>query len=473
MMQSLQPFKTYYASLVGIAAIFEDAEVRRRAELCIHSSMIVGGISLLTAPLYLFVIQSLSNLVVGLVYSIFTLLTVVVMRATRSQVFAANYFLFLLLGIVTFFCVLMGGINSSLICCLFVVPFHALNLLGQRGMVVWIGLVFLDMMVLVLLQASGVAFLPAIPLDAPIVVCISFGLVVGTVAVIVKVADDQRIRLYKQALHEREQAQTANLELDAINERLLVQNSQLAAMNDEKNGMMGILAHDLKNPLSNILFFSNTLEHRAEKKLAEEDMTRYAAMMHESATRMNALIQNLLNVHSLESGAAVLQWKTIHLAAFVGAAMESHKARAAAKNITLNLSLDENIGNETLTVSADETLLTQVLDNLLSNAVKYSLPGKDIYITINNVLYANSEVVRVAVHNEGEGIAPEELPKLFQKFTRLSAKPTGGEDSTGLGLAIVKHCMERLGGRVWCESEYGKNATFIVELPKLVQKLSK
>jgi signal transduction histidine kinase len=104
----------------------------------------------------------------------------------------------------------------------------------------------------------------------------------------------------------------------------------------------------------------------------------------------------------------------------------------------------------------------QVLDNLVSNVVKYSPHGTRAYVRVKR----NAEAVRVEVQDEGEGISPEDMKKLFGKFARLSAQPTGGEHSTGLGLSIVKKMVEAMNGKVWCESEFGNGATFIVELPQ-------
>ena len=103
----------------------------------------------------------------------------------------------------------------------------------------------------------------------------------------------------------------------------------------------------------------------------------------------------------------------------------------------------------------------QVLENLVSNAVKYSPPGKNIFVRLKR----HAEAVRVEVQDEGPGLSAEDQKKLFGKFARLSAKPTGGEHSTGLGLSIVKKMVEAMNGRVWCESELGRGATFIVEFP--------
>ncbi|MSU63222.1 MAG: ATP-binding protein, partial [Pedosphaera sp.] len=102
-------------------------------------------------------------------------------------------------------------------------------------------------------------------------------------------------------------------------------------------------------------------------------------------------------------------------------------------------------------------------ENLLSNAVKYSPPEKSIFVR----LAMNADGVRFEVRDEGPGLSAEDQKKLFGKFARLSAKPTGGEHSTGLGLSIVKRMVESMDGKVWCESELGRGATFIVQFPQL------
>ncbi|MFY7998474.1 MAG: sensor histidine kinase [Candidatus Kapaibacteriota bacterium] len=130
---------------------------------------------------------------------------------------------------------------------------------------------------------------------------------------------------------------------------------------------------------------------------------------------------------------------------------------------------------------------------MLSNAIKYSPHGKNVFVQVrshwslgighsandgdsNNASMTNSPItndqstnafLRIEVRDEGPGLSPDDMTKLFGKFARLSARPTGGEHSTGLGLSIVKKMVEAMNGKVWCESEQGKGATFIVELPTL------
>jgi len=137
--------------------------------------------------------------------------------------------------------------------------------------------------------------------------------------------------------------------------------------------------------------------------------------------------------------------------------VESHRARAAAKRQIIHF------GNEPARVTAlvDPNVMVQVMENLLSNAVKYSPPGKNIRVRLRKL----PDTVRFEVQDEGPGLSAEDQKQLFGKFARLSAKPTGGESATGLGLSIVKRMVEAMSGRVWCESEPGKGAMFVVELP--------
>jgi two-component system, sensor histidine kinase and response regulator len=107
--------------------------------------------------------------------------------------------------------------------------------------------------------------------------------------------------------------------------------------------------------------------------------------------------------------------------------------------------------------------LHQILDNLLSNGLKYSPMGKNLYLR----LIKTEQVIRCEIQDEGPGLSLEDQQKLFSKFTRLTPKPTQGEHSTGLGLYIVKKLVEAMKGKVWCETELGRGATFIIEFPRV------
>jgi len=111
--------------------------------------------------------------------------------------------------------------------------------------------------------------------------------------------------------------------------------------------------------------------------------------------------------------------------------------------------------------------ITEVMDNLVGNAIKFSPEGKAISVDVHKSSDGKNRNGRILfrVRDDGPGLTPDDLKKLFGKFVRLSAQPTGGESSTGLGLSIVKQVVELHGGKVWAESEgKGKGATFVVEL---------
>lgn len=112
-------------------------------------------------------------------------------------------------------------------------------------------------------------------------------------------------------------------------------------------------------------------------------------------------------------------------------------------------------------LETDASAMTQVIDNLVSNAIKYSPKGKSIQIR----LLHETDSVRIEVQDEGPGLSEVDQKKLFGKFARLSAKPTGGEQSTGLGLSIVKRMAETMHGQIRCRSTLGQGATFIATFP--------
>jgi signal transduction histidine kinase len=122
----------------------------------------------------------------------------------------------------------------------------------------------------------------------------------------------------------------------------------------------------------------------------------------------------------------------------------------------------------------DPNILYQILENLVSNAVKYSPSMRSVWVRVvasevsalgGSPQNGIQHYIRMEIQDEGPGLSADDKSKLFSKFARLSAQPTGGEHSTGLGLSIVKKLVEAMHGRVWCESKLGKGSTFIVEMP--------
>jgi signal transduction histidine kinase len=264
----------------------------------------------------------------------------------------------------------------------------------------------------------------------------------------------QKLRAYKKVSKQQKILEDQAAEIQQANMELHQQNEELTALNIEKNELMGIVSHDLKNPIGAVRGYAELIENQT---FTGDEVLSASSHIVQVSERMLELVKNLLDMNQMESGGLQLNMVNFDISPVVEAVVDQYRTPAEAKQITLHFSNE----TEESTVSADEQALMQVLDNLVSNAVKYSPHGKQAFVRI----LRNEAAVRIEVQDQGEGISEEDMKKLFGKFARLSARPTGGEHSTGLGLSIVKRMVEAMNGKVWCESELGKGSMFIVELP--------
>lgn len=229
----------------------------------------------------------------------------------------------------------------------------------------------------------------------------------------------------------------------------------LKASIDEKNKFMAMAAHDLKNPLTSLSLTLDSLPYLDEKERSRE--IRNAGQI---ITYMAALVRNLLDGHALKHNAFRVNRHAIPLIPLLRQALTRIEAVAAAKNIRIEASLDDT----ECTAEADYDAFGQVMDNLLVNAVKFSPPGSCVRLAC---VKTGSGQIRVSVTDQGPGLTPEDQKNLFIRFTRLSARPTGGESSYGLGLSIVKKLADAMGAKVGCESEPGRGACFFVLLREM------
>lgn len=231
------------------------------------------------------------------------------------------------------------------------------------------------------------------------------------------------------------------------------QNVHLNALIHEKNELMGIVAHDLKNPLSAIQGYAEEL-HDEVATMDNDEIRLYAGKIQDSARRTFGLINNLLDVNALEAGRIRVVMEKTRLDNILTECVARHQDQAAQKQITLELSTDSYL------IMTDIQLFHQIMDNLISNAIKYSQPQTQVHVHV----YRVEGKVHCVVEDQGPGLSAEDREKLFGKFTRLTPKPTAGEHSTGLGLFIVKKLVDTLEGQIWCESELGQGSRFVVQL---------
>ncbi|MBL7990558.1 MAG: tetratricopeptide repeat protein [Candidatus Kapabacteria bacterium] len=261
--------------------------------------------------------------------------------------------------------------------------------------------------------------------------------------------------LHRQQALLEEQSQ----EIEIVNSQLQEQNLALQTLNHEKNEFLGIAAHDLKNPLASIILGTQLLRIKEDQLTPEKRLERLETL-ELVAARMQEIITNLLDVNAIESGGVHLQMQEVMLASVTKSVVEEYSDIAKRKRIALHFTSESTLETNIL---ADSSRLREVLENLLSNAVKYSPFDANVHIAVE----ASTKAARVSVTDRGPGLSDSDKKKLFGKFARLSAKPTAGEHSTGLGLSIVKKLVEMMQGKVWCESDLGKGATFIVEFPRI------
>jgi two-component system sensor histidine kinase/response regulator len=148
----------------------------------------------------------------------------------------------------------------------------------------------------------------------------------------------------------------------------------------------------------------------------------------------------------------------VNLADVVSNVLQNYQEPARRKNLSIHVSSLDGCPS----VYAESNLLTQILDNLLSNAVKFSPSDRQISITIR----PNGEFTECVIQDQGPGFTEEDKARMFRRYGRLSARPTGGETSTGLGLSIVKKLVDEINGELICESAPGQGAGFVIRLPR-------
>lgn len=251
-----------------------------------------------------------------------------------------------------------------------------------------------------------------------------------------------------------------NNELVSIQRELARKNAELSRLNELKNQFLGMAAHDLRNPLHVISTYSEFLLDDLSNILDSEQVD-FLTTIHDQSQFMARLINDLLDVATIESGKLQLDLQPVDLIKLTENNLVRNRLIAARKKITLLL--------ETSPIHPlllDPTKIEQVLDNLITNAIKFSPTGSKVTIRVQST----EKEVLLTVQDEGQGIPAEEVEKLFKPFQRTSVKSTAGEKSTGLGLAIVKRIIEEHGGKIWLKSQVGLGSTFFISLPIIESK---
>lgn len=261
--------------------------------------------------------------------------------------------------------------------------------------------------------------------------------------------DDRDERLY-------DDLSRLNNELATAQRALAKSNAELDRLNIQKNELLGIAAHDLRNPLQVILTYSHFLLEEAAGLAAEH--REFVRTIRSSSQFMLHLVDDLLDVARIEAGTLDLDLAPVDLGALVERNVALNRVLAEPKGTHIELRREGEIPEMVLDAPKTE----QVLNNLIGNAVKFSPPGSTVEVR----LARREEGVALSVRDQGAGIRPEELETLFRPFQKGRNRSTAGEKSTGLGLAIVKRIVEGHRGEIRVDSAPGEGTVFHVLLPR-------
>ena len=233
--------------------------------------------------------------------------------------------------------------------------------------------------------------------------------------------------------------------------------TQLRWLENIRREFVANVSHELKTPITSIKGFVETLRDGAlaDRQQAE----RFLEIVGRHADRLNAIIEDLLSLSRLEqtNQAHEMPRPEVRLGPVIEAAVIDCSAKAAARQITILSSCDDG-----LLVQAKAPLLEQAIVNLLDNAISYSNPAGTVWLTARGV----EGEVHIDVRDEGIGIAPEHVSRIFERFYRTDRARDRASGGTGLGLAIVKHIIQIHDGQVDVTSEVGQGSTFSLRLPQ-------
>ncbi|MCU0367707.1 MAG: HAMP domain-containing histidine kinase [Cyclobacteriaceae bacterium] len=224
---------------------------------------------------------------------------------------------------------------------------------------------------------------------------------------------------------------------------------------EKNNQLLRIVSHDLKSPINRIYALIQLIQE--EPQNLSENQHEYLGKTHQTIADINSMIRNFLDTRWLDDPALELRAEKINLTQTLNSLVKSFQPLASRKKIQIHPSIAQNVF-----IYEDKHFLLRILENLMSNAVKFSTENKNIYV----VLEEDESNYLIAIRDEGPGINEDDQRKLYQKYSPLSTRPTGGESTTGLGLAIVKSLTDKMGMELKCISQVSAGTTFSVIIDK-------
>jgi len=264
-----------------------------------------------------------------------------------------------------------------------------------------------------------------------------------------------RVLTHIELKQSREKILMQNLELLEMNERLAASDENQRLLNAMKDKFFSILAHDLMNPLNTFLQITDLIAIR-RPDLDEAKKKEFLMALHKGASNLCELLENILTWARSHTGHFNYSPSEKALKSTLDKAISLFSPAAGQKNIDLRLELPDDC-----TAYFDEPMVSTIMRNLLSNAIKFTRPGGAVSVSVSS----NGESRYVSVSDNGVGMTPSDLSKLFRIDLWHSTLGTGKEKGTGIGLILCREFVEKHGGRIWAESEIDRGSTFTFTLP--------
>ena len=422
------------------ANLREDAEGRRRAHLFVLFSGVGLGFGLLFGGFYLLIGHYWGA---AIVFACTIALAVgpFVLKGFGLERAANLYAFVLVLGFAALTAI-EGGIYGHAVAWLAVLPLCTSILVGERTCLRWSAICLAIMLAFCVYNLTG-HLVPRLyaPRWEPWITAAGY----LSLTVFMSIVGITYERGRRRALTKLQDA------LAALSEA----NVQLNLLSQERSEFLGIAAHDLRTPLNSISGFAQLIQSFSPDlpDMQRDSLERILS----NSRRMRDLLDRLLSVRAIEEGKLEMNPENCDVGVLVASLVSNHQLAASAKDIRLTFVPPEHA----VWAFADLPSTAQIVDNLVSNALKFSPKGGAVTLRVGRA----EEMAAIEVQDTGPGLSEADQRKLYGKFARLSAQPTGGESSNGLGLSIAKRLAGSMGGDLLCRSKLGEGATFVLTLP--------
>ncbi|HOV46940.1 MAG TPA: PAS domain-containing sensor histidine kinase [Exilispira sp.] len=242
--------------------------------------------------------------------------------------------------------------------------------------------------------------------------------------------------------------------------QLLTSNIELQKAIKQKNELLGVAAHDIRNPLTIFKLYIDYIKtHIAYDQ--DPNLKKAFSVIDETISHMINLLNDILDFSNIESGILSLNMIKVDIVHLIRDIVSTQQLIAVDKNIKIKFESDQN----SIIINCDIDKISQAIINLINNAVKYSFENSEVTVKVSFQAYSGGSSVKIEVIDKGPGIPESEQGKLFKPFSRTSVRPTGKESSTGLGLAIAKKIVEAHNGKIGVVTKENEGSNFWIVLP--------